>query len=186
MTLYTLKFDGNYREITDQCDKSIKTGLMCYGWIIFNDGLQIARGHGGFADTKNTNSCVAEYLALIEGFEALIDMGLGKYTPTLIIGDAKSIIEQMQGTCAVSSQAVKPYYKRAKYLSRPYNAVHWMWLPRKYNKDADKLCSRAMKRIRSNPDDLQMMFTQIEKGEYRRKAATPFPLLDLRVYHVAA
>ena len=183
--MYTLKFDGNYREIKNPKKLDKSTGVMCYGWLIYHDGQLVAKGHGGVADSKNANYCITEYLALIEGFEALVDMGIDTKTPVLILGDAKSIIEQMQGLSMVSSETIKPYYRRAKKLFKQHETIYWVWLPRKYNKDADKLCTYAMKRVRSNKLDQAAFSASAKHTQRKRGAANPYSLLDLRVYTIA-
>ena len=78
---------------------------MCYGWLISKGGQVIARGHGGFARGQATNYNIAEYLALIEGMDALLDMGIREEL-VMVIGDAKSVIDPMQHISGASFQGV--------------------------------------------------------------------------------
>ena len=100
--MITLTFDGLYRTVNIENQPQHQTGLMCYGWIISRDGREVAHGHGAYARKKDASSNVAEYLALIEGLEALRDMGLER-EPVEVIGDARSVIEQLNGRAGVNS-----------------------------------------------------------------------------------
>ena len=122
--MYTLQFDGLYRRFPIQSGTSTKAGFMCYGWLISKDNLVVARGYGGYTWQNGAGSVVAEYLAMIEGMEALLDLGIKKQ-PVNICGDAKTIIEQMQEKAAVLSPIIKPVKERARELANQFDAVSW-------------------------------------------------------------
>lgn len=164
---------------------SPKSGVMCYGWLIYRNGSLVARGHGGFARREEASSNIAEYLALIEGLEALLDMGC-EHEPVEIIGDARSVIDQMTGRAAVNSSSTRPLYKRAQYLSRHFPRLVWTWTPRRKNHAADLLTRRAMKQIRSDPDRYRAAIQRVETPSLpRRLHKHLFSLLDLRVFQPA-
>lgn len=143
--MYTLQFDGLFRRIHFECRGN--PGIMCYGWLIFRDGQVIAYGHGGYAHWKIATSNGAEYLALIAGLEALVDMNIQNET-ILIQGDAKTIIEQMQNLALTQSPRIKQFHRQARRLCRNFKDVQWLWTPRRENYSADKLTRRALKQIR--------------------------------------
>jgi len=184
--MITLHFDGLYRKVTAKDDLSSEAGLMCYGWLISRDGIIIGRGHGGYARNKDATSNVAEYLAMIEGLEALLDMGLEKEAIE-VIGDARSIIEQMQGTACVSSPRVRPLYQRASRIARRFPNLRWTWAPRRYNHEADQLTRRALRQIRAGYGrQLAALEQMIQDGQKKgRKKQGFLPLLDLRVFQPA-
>ncbi len=91
--MFRLEFDGLFRTTDDE--QSASAGIMCYGWRILRGKRVIAQGHGTFARGRNANSNIAEYLALVEGLEALRDMGVTDER-VLVCGDAKSVINQME------------------------------------------------------------------------------------------
>ncbi|HEU0291561.1 MAG TPA: hypothetical protein VFR47_02430 [Anaerolineales bacterium] len=64
--------------------------------------MEIARGFGVFLPICVVGSNVAEYLALIEGLEALADLRIGE-AAIEIRGDAKCVIDQMLRYAPVSS-----------------------------------------------------------------------------------
>ena len=180
--MLTLEFDGLYRGFCEDGVPAERAGVMCYGWLIYRDGRLIARGHGGFARCEDASSNIAEYLALIEGLSALVDMGLERDL-ILIKGDARSVIDQMQGLAAVNSPSTRPLYRRASRLASKLKRAEWRWMPRRKNHDADLLTRRAMKQIRANPQRYQ---AAIRKGDPaslpHNKRKQLFSLLDLRIF----
>jgi ribonuclease HI len=187
-----LHFDGLYRCIQDLTDgeggsqnkngSTVQAGLMCYGWLILRGQLVIARGHGGVARCRDATSNVAEYLALIEGLQALEDLGV-KDEAVRVCGDAKCIIDQMAGRAAVNAASIKPLYRRAKKLAECFDQLDWVWMPRRDNKQADLLSRRAMHQVHLDRSSyyaaLQSLIPQIKSGRPSRKFLS---LMDLRVY----
>jgi ribonuclease HI len=176
--MYTLQFDGLFQEI-GSLSSPFKAGLLGFGWLALKDGAQIAQGYGVAARGKDATSSVAEYLALIEGLDALSTLGVDQEL-VRVSGDAKFVIDQMRGLSAVTSPVIKPLYRRAVKMAAHFDDIEWVWLPRRYNKGADALSRLAMKRI------------DYAQGEYRAaiQALQPnneptsrlLPLVDLRVY----
>jgi ribonuclease HI len=148
--MLTLEFDGLFRSAPREMFLGEDAGFMCYGWVILRDGVVIARGHGGYVRAREASSNVAEYLGLIEGLEALLDLQNGR-EPVLVCGDAKSIIEQMQGFASVSAISIKPLYRKARKLARRFRRIYWNWTPRRNNQTADALTRRALRQIRAYP-----------------------------------
>lgn len=174
MTL-TLRFDGLYMSIPKKGGKFTNAGFMCYGWIISRGGRVLARGHGGYVQAHNASSHMAEYFGLIEGLEALHDMGISDET-IVIIGDAKSLIDQMRGSAGVNSEHVRPLYRRACQAARGFNELVWEWLPRRNNRAADALTRRALRQIRANPASyMPTLYTRPKVNQLQ-------PVLDLRIY----
>jgi ribonuclease HI len=176
--MLTLQFDGLFRNAPEELHLREDAGVMCYGWVIFRDRQIVARGHGGYARTHDASSNVAEYFGLIEGLEALVDMR-SRREMILICGDAKSIIEQMQGYASVTAPSIKPLYRRARKLVNQLSPVSWMWTPRKNNQTADALTRRALRQICANPHHFENAF---ENGRLTPQLRS---LLDLRLYQQA-
>ena len=127
---------------------------MVYGCRFFKDGVLACREPGGFANGKDAYASIAEYLAMIEGLEALTDMGVYE-EPVTVIGDAKSILDQMSGTASVNSIAARPLYKRALRLVRSFQNLTWCWTPRQFNRAADQLTRRAMNQMCADRNEYQ-------------------------------
>lgn len=176
--MLTLQFDGLFRGAPQDLHLKDDAGVMCYGWVILRSNAVIARGHGGYARAQDASSNVAEYLALIEGLEALVDMQANQEV-ILICGDAKSIIEQMQGRASVTSSSIRPLYRRASRLAQHFRNIYWTWTPRRYNQAADALTRRALRQIRMNPQQYETAFDDLNKVARLRS------ILDLRMYLAA-
>ena len=176
--MLTLKFDGLFRGAPENLHLTSDAGVMCYGWVILRGDVVIAHGHGGYARTHNASSNVAEYLGLIEGLEALIDMQ-ATHEAILICGDAKSIIQQMEGEASVTSSSIKPLNRRANRLAQRFDRIYWSWNPRRHNHAADALTRRALSQIKSNADQMESAFT------YGSRSTRLRSLLDLRMFQAA-
>jgi ribonuclease HI len=184
--MYTLRFDGLFRSFNGGTVSTDSAGFLCYGWLISRQDVLIAQGHGVFARCKDASSNVAEYLALIEGLDAMSDFGL-EDEAIKIFGDAKSIIDQMNGSAGVSSESIWPLYLRARQLSRRFINLKWAWTPRKNNKAADWLTRRAMRQIRSDQSSYQaaLRAARTQTGNKCRSARL-LPLIDLRIFQPAS
>jgi ribonuclease HI len=195
--MITLRFDGLFRCLTGDCPDTsnskldprmsggVSSGVMCYGWLIYEDGRLVARGHGGFVRREEASSNIAEYLALIEGLQALLDMGFER-EQVEVIGDARSVIDQMTGLAAVNAPSTRPLYRKARQLARGFTRLVWTWTPRRKNHAADLLTRRAMMQIRANPDRYRAAIERVETPSLpRRLRKHLFSLLDLRVFQTA-
>ena len=180
--MFRLEFDGLFRNADEEQLKS--AGIMCYGWRILRKKQVIAQGHGTFARARNANSNIAEYLALVEGLEALLDMGITNQR-VLVCGDAKSVINQMEGVAGVSSLAVKTLYNRARRLASQFTNLRWIWLPRRHNRAADALSRHALMRLRYDPQLYETVLNTIKSSEKTRLAGRLMDLGGLRVYQSA-
>ncbi|MDR3576658.1 MAG: reverse transcriptase-like protein [Anaerolineaceae bacterium] len=179
--MYSLQFDGLFRRFPTQSGTSTNAGFMCYGWLISKDNLVIARGYGGYAWQNGAGSVVAEYLAMIEGMEALLDLGI-KDQPVNICGDAKTIIEQMQEKAAVVSPVIKAVNKRARELAVQFDDLSWTWKPRRYNHVADWLTRHALRQIRSDQKNYQATLQEMGTGKNSYRSQNSQPIIDLRIY----
>jgi ribonuclease HI len=174
-SVYILQFDGQFLQHGGDNIQPSHSGLMGYGWLIFQDHKLVARGWGAFAQGKNAASNIAEYLALIEGLEALTDMGI--CTPNVEIhGDARCVIDQMSGLALVHSEPTRPLYQRARRLALQLGEIQWVWIPRRSNKNADRLSRQAIRQMHHIPGAFQRALMIISKC---RKYEAVF---DLRVY----
>ncbi len=179
--MITLRFDGLFRGIPSN-HSSRKAGVMCYGWLVSRRGVLLARGHGAVARGKDATSNVAEYLALIEGLEALIDLGATQEI-VKICGDSRCIIDQMSGAAAVNAPSMIPLYNQATRLVQRFRKLRWNWMPRKHNKEADSLTRRALRQVRLDPNAYHAALAAIIALNKPKQGSNRFlPLMDLRVY----
>jgi ribonuclease HI len=180
--MYLLQFDGLIRDMADSPQQQQRTSLMCYGWLIFKDGHLIAKGHGGVARSKDANSNIAEYLALIEGLDVLVDINL-RGDSVVVVGDAKCVIDQMAARAEVNAAAVKPLFRHAQRLARQLKHVLWVWSPRENNHQADSLTRRALRQIRLDKESFQAaLAASIYADRQPNKSNRFIPIMDLRVF----
>jgi ribonuclease HI len=170
--MYTLQFDGMLR--TSAKDWSSKKGLLGYGWLIQRRGVEVAHGYGVFLRNCNAGSNAAEYLALIDGLEALLDMRI-THEWIDVRGDAKCVIDQMTGAASVSSPLTRRLYQKTNQLSRHFPYLTWKWVPRRENRHADSLSRRSFQYLRYS-------HRPYEQSNYRYEYHDGLiPLVDLRV-----
>lgn len=179
--MYILEFDGLFRGIEGGANSTTKCGFMCYGWLIRKAGRIIARGHGTYLRCDDATSNVAEYLALIEGLEALMDMDV-RTERVLIIGDAKTAINQMKGSATANVDRIKKLNSRARRIARKFYSVDYLWVPRRENHAADKLSRHALRQFKQDPRlvDYAMSYLDTEHKKHRKNPPL-YPLLDLRI-----
>ena len=175
--MYILQFDGMLQRVDE---KAGRAGLLGYGWFILNNDSEIARGFGLFAHRHAPNSNIAEYLALIEGLEALADLKISN-KPIEIRGDAKCVIDQMKGVASISSLPTQKLYRRAKHLTNHYDSLIWTWVPRKENKLADTLSRRGLRQLHTMPDAYEKALSQLSAWPVVDNGL--ISLIDLRVYN---
>ncbi len=177
-----LEFDGLFRHADDEHPAS--AGIMCYGWRILRRKQVIAQGHGTFARGCNANSNIAEYLALVEGLEALLDLGATNER-VVVCGDAKSVINQMEGVAGISSPAIRVLYTRARRLANQFIDLRWEWLPRRHNRAADALSRHALKRLYYDPARYETVLAELRAAAQTGFASRLVELGGLRVYQPA-
>lgn len=182
--MYELQFDGLFRRIGEHT----KSGVMAYGWLIFRDGVGIARGYGAVAGRSEATSNVAEYLALIEGLTALEDMGLHE-NKIHVSGDSKIVISQMCGQSAIHAEGMKVLYERAYLIAQEFERIDFEWRKRSKNKAADMLTRYALKQARKNRQDYERVVRELmvsrDKFKPKRRSLmdTFLPLVEISVFH---
>jgi ribonuclease HI len=165
ISYYELRFDGLFREAKE----ATKAGLMGIGWLLSRGERLVAHGYGVTARGVDATSNMAEYLALIDGLQAMVDMGLYDQ-PVKVMGDAKVIICQMTGDSRVGAPRLIPVYRRARRLARKLQVVAWEWIPRRENKAADLLTRRALLAVRANPEAFDLAWNRLLRDhEQQRK-----------------
>ena len=175
--MYILQFDGMLRTVHNDWQSYV--GLLGYGWLIERNNVQVAHGFGIFVGRCMAGSNVAEYLALIEGLEALVDLRI-RNAAVEIRGDAKCVIDQMIGIASVSSPLTLELYQQARKLACQFTSLTWRWVPRRENRQADSLSRRSFRYISySSCLDREINQPQLLSLYGGRLV----PLVDLRVHH---
>ncbi len=179
--MYTLQFDGLFRGGS----QSSEIGPKCWIFVLWLGDLPswavVAHGHGAYARSNNATANIAEYLALIEGLDALLDFGIF-HEEVWIVGDAKCVIDQMKGIADVNASSIKPLYARAARIARKFQNLIWCWTPRKNNHQADQLTRRAMRQLRQDRNTYQAAVIALSPKNEETKSKRFMQLMDLRVY----
>lgn len=184
--MYELQFDGLFRRIGE----NTKTGVMAYGWLVYHQGVMVARGYGVVAGRAEATSNVAEYLALIEGLQALLDMGL-QDEAILVSGDSKIVISQMNGTARIHAERMQELFAQAAGLAALLDNVKYEWRKRSKNKAADNLTRHALKQARKNHRDYERIIQELiaRGGKFQRRSRSLtdsfLPLINLSVFQPA-
>lgn len=170
-----LEFDGLFR-----CSSVSSTaGIMCVGWLVRSRRYLLAKGYAVIARGTDATSNIAEYLAMIEGLQALIDMRIGEI-PVRVIGDARVVLEQMSGDCKVSAGRLIPIYQKACGLAKKLNIVEWCWVPRRMNRAADLLSRRALRDFHSDRREFQAAWELVARDhKANRKSLRALKGVDL-------
>lgn len=157
-------------------------GCMGLGWVVTlqNNSFSIL-GNDRLEKRTNNNSLFAEYLALKKGIlEYIKAKGQG---PLTIIGDSQTVINQMRGIYTIVDDDIWNVHKEITNIIKEYQLdIHFKWIPRLQNKQADKLSKTKKKVHILYPADRKVIIdidnTPIN-GKLRKKIAlmntAPFP-----------
>lgn len=85
---------------------------------------------------------VAEYHGLLVGLEHALDIGV---TDLTVYGDSDLVIGQMVGRSKVKAAHLKELHSRARALAGQFERIHFEWVPRTRNADADRVASSVLR-----------------------------------------
>ncbi|RLI81013.1 MAG: ribonuclease H, partial [Archaeoglobales archaeon] len=63
--------------------------------------------------------------------------------PVEVKGDSQLAIRQLNGIYRVKAPRIIPLYKRVVELTEKFNEIHFIWIPREYNEEADSLSRKS-------------------------------------------
>jgi ribonuclease HI len=131
------------------CDPPKGGGIATYGFLVEGEALEYEEY--GLAvppwSLRATNN-VAEYVAAVRALEWL--RGQGYRGQVLLLGDSQLVIRQMEGEYEVRAEHLKPYHDHLHELSRQFQEVRYVWVPREQNTRADMLSKIALEEARSS------------------------------------
>ncbi|NWJ72331.1 bifunctional RNase H/acid phosphatase [Pseudonocardia sp. ICBG1122] len=115
-------------------------GPAGYGAVVLDAGARQVLGevYDGLGTTTNN---VAEYRGLIAGLRAARDLGATEVEARM---DSKLVVEQMSGRWKIKHPPLQELADTARELAAEFDAVTFVWIPRKDNARADALANRAM------------------------------------------
>lgn len=158
--MYALRFDGSFRSLPE---KPVPSGFLGFGWLVYFQTVLIAYGYGIAARGKDATSNVAEYLALIEGLEAMIGMGITSQ-PVAVLSDANVIIHRMNGYATVGTFRDQPLHNQAVKLSQEVNIYDWRWVPRQCNYQADALSRKCFQELLGDRESLNQALLTLQRN----------------------
>jgi ribonuclease HI len=122
-------------------------GAGAAGFLIIDPYEQILQKSGVALGLDYTDSR-ATYDALILGLEHLERLHLPDIQCLEVVSDSKLIVEQLRGRFRVYNPKFAPLLDRAKELLGSYKDVSIIFIPRKYNREADALAKEALDKWR--------------------------------------
>jgi len=117
-------------------------GIGTYGYVVYEDGRELRRGHGFDGDPASNNH--AEYAGLVAALRAVED---GPDREIVVKSDSKMLVNQMAGAWKVSKKAFRSdeegsyveKYLEAKEAAKRFPRLSFRWVPREQNSEADEL-----------------------------------------------
>ncbi|WP_091708547.1 ribonuclease HI family protein [Methanolobus vulcani] len=157
-------------------------GCMGLGWVVTlqNNSFSIL-GNDRLEKGASNNALFAEYLALKKGMlEYVKANGQG---PLTVMGDSQTVIYQMRGIYPIMDDDIWNIRRDITNIIREYELdIHFRWVPRMQNKQADRLSKTKQKVRIEYPNDREFLIDVRNSpaiGKLRKKVAamnaTPFP-----------
>lgn len=115
-------------------DGGLKNKRMTYGWILLENGIEIAKDSGTFYHKKTTAN-MAEYQAFLELVQYL---SANNISDVLIYGDSQTVCFQLTGKRKTKAPHLKDKQKEIKNHLDQIPKYSITWLPGKDN-IADRL-----------------------------------------------
>lgn len=117
---------------------------MSYGFVIEPDEGEVIEGSGllpAYAGEATNN--IAEYLALIEGLKAALEIA-GDGEPIAVWGDSRVVLNGMTGYKSHTTAPLRLLRQESLRLSGKHK-VSFNWVSRRENTYADFLARQALK-----------------------------------------
>ena len=114
-------------------------GPAAYGFVLEADDGTVLAAHGETIGVATNN--VAEYRALIAGFERALELGLDEVD---VISDSELLVKQMRGEYKVKNEALRDLVVQATRLARELGRVTFTAVRREHNELADRLVNEAL------------------------------------------
>lgn len=119
-------------------------GPAATGWLLKNkEGEPLKKG-GRFLGQATNNE--AEYQALIEGLKEALNFEPESLTCFL---DSSLVVNQLNGTFKIKEARLKDLVFKVKSLEKNFEEVHYQYVPREQNKEADEIVNQILNRNES-------------------------------------
>lgn len=130
MSTARIWFDG-------ACEPYNPGGHGTWGFVVKVGDETVTTERGYIGEGEGVTNNVAEYTALIKALEYARDQ-LNAET-IHVHGDSQLVIRQMTGQYNVNSQNLIPLWREARGIAADLGTVHFQWVPREQNEEADAL-----------------------------------------------
>lgn len=149
-------------------------GKMGVGIVINNNGkiTEISERMGWGTNNE------AEYSACIRALKEVFGY---KKEKILVFSDSQLVVNQINGSFAVNSYNIQPYFKKLCGLLENFKDISFQWIPRENNKKANELANKAVlqeeyrKRLENAGDlDVVMKDGRFFVGKYYVNPEIPF------------
>jgi len=110
------------------------------GVVLVDAGGTVLREIAEYVGHATNNA--AEYLALIRGLEAALELGADSVEINV---DSELMARQLAGVYRVKSRNLAPLYERAVSILRRFRGVTITHVLREFNKRADRLANEAVR-----------------------------------------
>ena len=122
-------------------------GVGTVGIIVYRDSEKIFREGKVTGEGPRMSNNRAEYEALREVLQWLIDQGLSRENVS-VNSDSSLLVNQMQGRWKVKGGLYLNAYNECVQLARQFSSISFHWVEREENEEADLLARNAYKEYR--------------------------------------
>ena len=136
--MITINIDGS-------CEPN-PSGHAGYGAYITQANTCVKEITGSLDKSPSNSNNVAEYRALIEALNWLIDNGFNDVNIE-IRSDSKLLVNQMNGKWGINSGLYFDLAIRSKLIVNEFPKLKFTWIPREQNNIADKLSRLAINKL---------------------------------------
>jgi len=113
-------------------------GPAAYAYVIARDDHPLVEEAGCLGSATNN---VAEYAALVKALARAAELGGRRL---VIRSDSELLVKQMNGVYRVKNEQLRDLFDEARELSKQFDSVAILHVPRADNSHADRLCNEAL------------------------------------------
>jgi ribonuclease HI len=114
-------------------------GQSACAYVICKMDNSVVEKSGYYLGVATNNQ--AEYYGFKKGLERARDLGIDKIT---LHSDSQLVVNQMKGAYKVKNQELAPLYAEVKALADSFEKIEFVYVPREYNKEADREVNRIL------------------------------------------
>jgi len=141
--IHLMQFDGGSRGNPGAGGSGVviyKVKEISETYLDATDLVEIWYGCFYLGATGITNN-VAEYLGLIHGLKQCLQM---KINHLIVEGDSQLVIRQVEGLYKIKNPELLKLHTEAVELSKGFEKIHFLYVPRAFNSRADELANMAL------------------------------------------